>query len=61
MATAKAKNPRAISIATMIFRRSNRSVITPAGNVKTNQGKRDATMTSAIKSGDRVTADANHG
>lgn len=45
----------------IIFLRSKRSVITPAGRVKTNQGSRLATATEAIKSGDLVTAEANQG
>ena len=45
----------------MIFFRSNRSVITPAGKVKINQGKREATATKAINNGERVTAEASQG
>ena len=53
--------PRKVSIATMIRLRLKRSVITPACKVKTSHGKRDTTADSAIRRGDRVTADANHG
>lgn len=35
--------------------------MTPAGNVKTNHGSREATATSAMRNGDRVTAEASHG
>ena len=45
----------------IIFLRSKRSVITPAGRVNINQGNRLATATVAIKSGDLVTAEANQG
>lgn len=45
----------------MIFFRSYRSVITPAGKVKINHGNLDATAMSAIKNGDRVTAEASQG
>jgi hypothetical protein len=45
----------------MIFFRSKRSVMTPAGRVKTSHGKRDTTATVAINKGERVTAEANHG
>ena len=46
---------------TIARRRSTRSVITPAGSVKTSHGRRWATITSAIRIGLRVTADASHG
>jgi hypothetical protein len=61
IATIIAKRPLAISIETIIFLRSNRSVITPAGKVKTNHGNLLAIAIDAIKSGDRVTADASQG
>ncbi|CAB4545510.1 unannotated protein [freshwater metagenome] len=48
-------------MATMIFRRSTRSVITPAGRVKMSQGSLDATAASAISIGERVMADASQG
>ena len=60
-ATSRARAALVISMAMIIFLRSNRSVITPAGRVKTNQGSRLATATEAIKSGDLVTAEANQG
>ena len=53
--------PRSTSIATIALRRSTRSVITPAGSVKTSHGRRWATSTSATSSGLRVTAEASHG
>ena len=53
--------PRSKSIVTMIFFRLYRSVIAPAGSVKINHGKRLKIAISAIKNGDLVTADANHG
>ena len=43
----------------MSFLRSKRSVKTPACNVNTNHGKRDAKPAAAIKIGERVTADAS--
>ena len=61
IATTIAKKPLAISIEIIIFLRSNRSVITPAGKVKINQGKLLAIAIDAIKSGDRVTAEASQG
>jgi hypothetical protein len=45
----------------MIRLRLKRSVITPACKVKINHGKRETTTESAIRSGDLVTAEANHG
>jgi hypothetical protein len=45
----------------MILPRLNRSVITPAGRVKINQGSLEATATNAIRKGERVTAEASHG
>ena len=56
-----AKKPRVASIETIIFFRSKRSVITPAGKVKINHGNLDATAMSAIKNGERVTAEASQG
>ena len=61
IATRKASAALVMSIAMIIFRRSKRSVITPAGRVNINQGSRLATATVAIKSGDLVTAEANQG
>ena len=48
-------------MATMIFRRSIRSVITPAGRVKISQGRLDATAAKAMRNGERVMADASQG
>jgi len=61
MATSKARIQREISMATIIFRRSNRSVMTPAGKVNTNHGNLENTATSAMSSGDLVTAEASQG
>jgi hypothetical protein len=54
-------NPRTLSIATMILLRLKRSVITPACKVKMSHGKRETTAARAIRKGDLVTAEANHG
>ena len=63
--TASATNAVTIALAqfavTMIRLRSKRSVITPAGSVKSSHGSRWATATSAMRIGFRVTADASHG
>jgi hypothetical protein len=60
-ATTVVNTPRARSMDTIARRRSTRSVITPAGNVKTSHGRRWAANTRATRMGFRVTADASHG
>lgn len=42
------------------MRRSNRSLITPAGRLNTSHGMRPATPTRAISMASRVTAEASH-
>jgi hypothetical protein len=59
--TIRVKTPRLASIATIILRRSNLSVITPACKVKISHGKREAKPAAAISRGERVTADATQG
>ena len=59
--TMMVKTPRKRSIPRISFRRSNRSVITPACKVNTSHGRRDAKPAAAINTGDLVTADASHG
>ena len=60
-ATTTVNVPRMMSIHTIALRRSTRSVITPAGKVKTNHGNRCAAATIAISSGLRVIAVASQG
>ena len=60
-ATTNVRMPRKKSMATIIFLRSTRSVITPAGRVNISQGRRDATAAKAIRNGSRVIADASQG
>ncbi len=60
-ATPRVTVPRARSIHPTRRRRSTRSVITPAGRVKSSQGRRVATATRAMCTGLRVTAEASHG
>jgi hypothetical protein len=59
--TISVKTPRIVSMATINFRRSNLSVITPACKVNINHGRREAKPAAAISNGERVTADATHG
>ena len=54
-ATNNVRNARSVSIAIIALRRSTRSVITPAGNVNTSQGRRCATMHQCDQ--DRVAGD----
>ena len=50
-----------MSIDTISLRRSTRSVITPAGKVKTSHGSRCATAMRLMSRALRVTAEASHG
>lgn len=52
---------RNIAVDVMIFLRSMRSVMTPAGRLKISQGIRCAIAMRAISSAFLVTADASHG
>ena len=61
VATAIVSSPRSKSIATMIFRRSTRSVMTPAGSVKSNHGSLPTNPARAMRKGSRVIAEANQG
>ena len=60
-ATTRVSAARSTSQTTIVTRRSTRSVMTPAGRLKTSHGSRLATLTRPMRSGLRVTADASQG